>query len=65
MTGEVALLLFGSFILLLFIGAPIYLALGGSSLLTIVVFQLDPLTVLPSTVQGSTASFTLLFHSSS
>lgn len=60
MTGQVALLLFGSFVLLLFIGAPIYLALGGSSILTIVVFHLDPLTVLPSTVQGSTASFTLL-----
>lgn len=60
MTGEITAVLFGSFLLLLLIGAPIYLALGGSSVLTITVFQLDPLTVLPSSVQGSTASFTLL-----
>ncbi len=60
MMGQISLVLFGSFFLLLLIGAPIYLALGASSILTISVFQLDPLAVLPSIVQGSTASFTLL-----
>lgn len=60
MMGQISLVLFGSFVVLLLIGAPIYLALGASSVLTISVFQLDPLAVLPSIVQGSTASFTLL-----
>lgn len=60
MMGQISLVLFGSFVVLLLIGAPIYLALGASSVLTISVFQLDPLAVLSSIVQGSTASFTLL-----
>jgi C4-dicarboxylate transporter, DctM subunit len=60
MNTDVALLLFGSFVVLLAVGAPIYLSLGLSSLLCIAVFGLVPLEVLPNLLQGSFSSFTLL-----
>ncbi len=56
----VTVLLFASFVILLAVGAPIYLALGLSSLIVIAVFDLVPLAAVPSQIQGSLSSFTLL-----
>lgn len=58
--SEIGLALIGVFALLLLAGVPIYLALGVSSLVTIVAFDLAPLQVLAGTVRSSFNSFTLL-----
>lgn len=60
MNEGVVLVLFGGFAVLLAAGAPIYLALGLSALACIFLFDLVPLLVLPSQIQGAFASFTLL-----
>src|SRR5512142_72078 len=52
--------LFGSFFLLLFLNFPIAAALGISSILTIVAFDLAPLQVLPQQLLSATDSWTLL-----
>ncbi|MGI8626096.1 MAG: TRAP transporter large permease [Geodermatophilaceae bacterium] len=56
----VTLVLFASFVILLAVGAPIYLSLGLSALIVIAVFDLVPLAAVPSQIQGSLSSFTLL-----
>lgn len=56
----VVALLFGSFVALLLLGVPIYLALGVSALVTIVLLDLVPLQVLPSQLFSAFNSFTLL-----
>jgi C4-dicarboxylate transporter DctM subunit len=56
----VPLLLFGSFGLLLFLNFPIAAALGISSVLTIVVFDLAPLELVPQQLFSATDSWTLL-----
>lgn len=56
----VTAVLFASFVILLAVGAPIYLSLGLSSLIVIVLFDLVPLAAVPSQIQGSLSSFTLL-----
>lgn len=60
MSADVALVLFVGFIVLLAAGAPIYLALGLSALMTIALFELVPLVAIPSLIQASFSSFTLL-----
>lgn len=60
MSGWCGLLLFGAFVLFLAIDFPIALALGGSSLLTILVFDLAPLELVPQVMFGTVDSFTLL-----
>src|SRR5919198_4643477 len=56
----VPLLLFGSFALLLFLDFPIAAALGISSVLTIVAFDLAPLQLVPQQLFSATDSWTLL-----
>jgi C4-dicarboxylate transporter DctM subunit len=56
----VPLLLFGSFGLLLFLDFPIAAALGISSVLTIVAFDLAPLQLIPQQLFSATDSWTLL-----
>ncbi|MBT4484177.1 MAG: TRAP transporter large permease subunit, partial [Candidatus Latescibacteria bacterium] len=56
-TGAV---LFGTFIVMLVLEFPIALALGLSSLITIVTFSLVPLDFLPQMIFGTADSFTLL-----
>lgn len=60
MSGWCGLTLFGAFVLFLAIDFPIALALGGSSLLTVLVFDLAPLELLPQVMFGTVDSFTLL-----
>jgi C4-dicarboxylate transporter DctM subunit len=52
--------LFGSFFLLLFLNFPIAAALGISSVLTIVAFDLAPLQLVPQQLLSATDSWTLL-----
>ena len=56
----VPVVLFGSFALLLVLDFPIAVALGLSSILTIVAFDLAPLQVLPQQLLSATDSWTLL-----
>lgn len=56
----VPVVLFGSFFLLLFLNFPIAVALGGSSVLTIVAFDLAPLQLVPQQLLSATDSWTLL-----
>jgi C4-dicarboxylate transporter, DctM subunit len=56
----VPLVLFGSFGLLLFLDFPIAAALGLSSVLTIVAFDLAPLFLVPQQLLSATDSWTLL-----
>jgi C4-dicarboxylate transporter DctM subunit len=56
----VPLLLFGSFALLLFLNFPIAAALGISSVLTILAFDLAPLQLIPQQLLSATDSWTLL-----
>lgn len=58
--STVAVVLLGTFVVLILLGVPIYLSLGLSSLIAIVLFDLVPLEVLPGTVKSSFNSFTLL-----
>ncbi|MBN1293709.1 MAG: TRAP transporter large permease subunit, partial [Candidatus Latescibacteria bacterium] len=60
MEWQIAALLFGSFILMLFFEFPIALSLGLSSLITVVVFSLVPLEFLPQLLFGTADSFTLI-----
>src|SRR5512142_496211 len=52
--------LFGSFFLLLFLNFPIAVALGASSILTILAFDLAPLQLIPQQLFSATDSWTLL-----
>jgi C4-dicarboxylate transporter DctM subunit len=56
----VPVVLFGSFALLLVLNFPIAVALGASSILTTVVFDLAPLQLLPQQLLSATDSWTLL-----
>jgi C4-dicarboxylate transporter DctM subunit len=56
----VPVVLFGSFFLLLFLNFPIAVALGASSILTIVAFDLAPLQLVPQQLLSATDSWTLL-----
>lgn len=56
----VAPVLFGTFLILLLAGVPIYLSLGASALATIFLLDLVPLRVMPSQIFSSFNSFTLL-----
>ncbi|HET7824345.1 MAG TPA: TRAP transporter large permease subunit, partial [Anaeromyxobacter sp.] len=60
MNPLVPLLLFGSFFALLFLEFPIAAALGISSVLTIVAFDLAPLQLVPQQLFSATDSWTLL-----
>ncbi|HEY6003661.1 MAG TPA: TRAP transporter large permease [Anaeromyxobacter sp.] len=60
MDPRVPLLLFGSFGALLFLDFPIAAALGISSVLTIVAFDLAPLLLVPQQLLSATDSWTLL-----
>ncbi|MCE5251503.1 TRAP transporter large permease [bacterium] len=60
MEWRIALLLFGSFAVMLLVDFPIALALGLSSLITIAAFSLVPLDFLPQLMFGTADSFTLL-----
>lgn len=60
MSGQIGLLLFGAFVIMLALDFPIALALGLSSALTIVLFSLAPLDFIPQLMFGSSDSFTLL-----
>ncbi|MFC1539741.1 TRAP transporter large permease, partial [Candidatus Latescibacterota bacterium] len=60
MEWHIGIMLFGSFILMLLIDFPIALALGFSSLLTVIVFSIVPLNFLPQLLFGVADSFTLL-----
>lgn len=60
MNPLVPLLLFGSFAALLFLDFPIAAALGISSVLTIVAFDLAPLLLVPQQLLSATDSWTLL-----
>ena len=55
----VALILFGSFFLLLFLNIPIALSLGMSSIITLLYEKL-PLSMVPSNMYSSTSKFVLL-----
>lgn len=55
----VALILFGSFFLLLFLNIPIALSLGVSSIITLLYEKL-PLSMVPSNMYSSTSKFVLL-----
>ena len=57
---HIALLLFGSFALMLVLDFPIALSLGLSSLVTVIAFSLVPLEFIPQLLFGSADSFTLL-----
>src|SRR5512146_1678063 len=52
--------LFGSFFLLLFLNFPIAVALGASSIVTLVAFDLAPLELVPQQLFSATDSWTLL-----
>lgn len=54
-----ALLLFGSFIILIFLGVPIAFSLGLSSVIYLIVADI-PLTILPQRMFGGLNSFVLL-----
>ena len=60
MEWQVGTVLFGSFIIMLLIDFPIALALGFSSLLTVIIFSIVPLNFLPQLMFGTADSFTLL-----
>lgn len=60
MDVTVAIVLLGSFVVLLVLGVPIYLSLGLSALLTIWLLDLASLQVLPGQFFSSFNSFTLL-----
>jgi C4-dicarboxylate transporter DctM subunit len=60
MDPRVPILLFGSFGLLLFLNFPIAVALGISSVLSIVAFDLAPLQLVPQQLFSATDSWTLL-----
>ena len=60
MDPRVPVLLFGSFFLLLFLNFPIAAALGISSLLAILAFDLAPLQLVPQQLFSATDSWTLL-----
>jgi len=60
MDPRIAVLLFGSFGALLFLNFPIAAALGISSILSVVVFDLAPLQLLPQQLFSATDSWTLL-----
>ena len=60
MGWQVGIVLFGSFILMLMINFPVALALGISSVITVTMFSLVPLTFLPQLMFGAADSFTLL-----
>ena len=60
MDARVAVVLFGSFGLLLFLNFPIAAALGISSVLSIVLFDLAPLQLIPQQLVSATDSWTLL-----
>jgi C4-dicarboxylate transporter, DctM subunit len=60
MDPRIPLLLFGSFGLLLFLNFPIAAALGISSVLSIVAFDLAPLLLVPQQLFSATDSWTLL-----
>lgn len=60
MDPRVPLLLFGSFGVLLFLNFPIAVALGISSVLSIVAFDLAPLQLVPQQLFSATDSWTLL-----
>jgi len=60
MEAQVAVVLFGSFGLLLALNFPIAVALGISSILSIVLFDLAPLQLIPHQLVSATDSWTLL-----
>ncbi len=60
MEWHLAAVLFGSFVFFLALNAPIALALGLSSLLTVTAFHLAPLELFPQLMFGTADSFTLL-----
>ena len=60
MDPRVPLLLFGSFSVLLFLNFPIAAALGISSVLSVLAFDLAPLQLLPQQLFSATDSWTLL-----
>src|SRR5512146_2024833 len=60
MNPLVPAVLFGSFFLLLFLNFPIAVALGASSIVTIVAFDLAPLQLVPQQLLSATDSWTLL-----
>ncbi len=60
MNWNVALTLFGTFFVFLILNFPIALALGLSSMITILAFQLVPIQLIPQLMEGSTYSWTLL-----
>ena len=53
MEWQVGTVLFGSFIIMLLIDFPIVLALGFSSLLTVTIFSIVPLNILPQLMFGT------------
>jgi C4-dicarboxylate transporter, DctM subunit len=60
MTWQIGLMLFGTFAVMLVLDFPIALALGLSSLITILSFSLVPLEFFPQILFGTSDSFTLL-----
>ena len=60
MDPRVPLLLFGSFTVLLFLNFPIAAALGISSVLSVLAFDLAPLQLIPQQLLSATDSWTLL-----
>ncbi len=60
MDPRVPLLLFGSFTVLLFLNFPIAAALGISSVLSVLAFDLAPLQLIPQQLFSATDSWTLL-----
>jgi len=56
----IAVVLFGLFVLFLVIQVPIAVALGFSAIITIIIFQLAPLLLVPQILFGAVDSFTLL-----
>ncbi len=60
MEWQLAAVLFGSFVFLLAMNAPIALALALSSLVTVSVFHLAPFELFPQLMFGTADSFTLL-----
>src|SRR5512143_72409 len=60
MDPNVPLLLFGSFTVLLFLNFPIAAALGISSVLSVLAFDLAPLQLIPQQLFSATDSWTLL-----
>jgi C4-dicarboxylate transporter, DctM subunit len=60
MEWQIGIVLFGSFVFMLLIDFPIALALGFSSLITVMLFSIVPLNFLPQLLFGVADSFTLL-----